>query len=89
MCTLHADSGLRAKPRPVRTCSWFHIVQTSFRRHTRRRFVPRTWFDRVPAGTVLAGTRLFSTHSEYKKLCVPRTCSSQNRTKNICERPGR
>ena len=25
-CTLRADSGLSAKPRPVRTCSRFHIV---------------------------------------------------------------
>ena len=36
MCTLRADSGLRVKPRPVRTCSRFHIVQTLFRRHTKR-----------------------------------------------------
>ena len=61
MCTLRADSGLRAKPRPVRTCSRF---LTSFRLHfggvLRRRFVPRTRFDCVPAGTVLAGTRLCS-----------------------------
>ena len=35
MCTLHADSGLRAKPSPVRTCSQFHIVQTSFRRRAK------------------------------------------------------
>ena len=41
----------------------------------RGRFVPRTWFDRVPAGTVLVGTRLFRTRSDYKKWCVPRTCS--------------
>ena len=34
-CTLCADSGLRTKPRPARTCSLFHIVQTSFRRHTK------------------------------------------------------
>ena len=34
-CTLRADSGLRAKPRPLRTCSRFHIVQTSFRRRTK------------------------------------------------------
>ena len=34
-CTLHADSGLRAKPCPLRTCSRFHIVQTSFRRRTK------------------------------------------------------
>ena len=34
-CTLHADSGLRAKPRSVRTCSRFHIVQTAFRRRTK------------------------------------------------------
>ena len=73
-CTLRADSCLCAKPRPVRTCSRFHIVHTSFRR-LRGRFVPRTWFDSVPAGTVLAGTRLFRTCSDYKKWCVPRTCS--------------
>ena len=35
MHALHADSGLRAKPRPVRTCSLFRIVQTSFRRRTK------------------------------------------------------
>ena len=35
MGTLRADSGLRAKSRPLRTCSRFHIVQTSFRRHTK------------------------------------------------------
>ena len=34
-CTLRDDSGLRAKPRPVRTCSRFHIVQTTFRRRTK------------------------------------------------------
>ena len=43
----------------------------------RGRFIPRTWFDCVPAGTVLAGTRLFRTCSDNKKWCVPRTCSSQ------------
>ena len=41
----------------------------------RGRFVPRTCFDRVPAGTVLAGTRLFRTRSDYKKWFLPRTCS--------------
>ena len=34
-CTLRADSGMRAKPRPLRTCSRFHIIQTSFRRRTK------------------------------------------------------
>ena len=38
-------------------------------------FVPRTWFDQVPAGTVLAGTVPARTRSDYKKWCVPRTCS--------------
>ena len=33
-CTLRADSSLRAKPRPVRTSSQFHIVQTTLRRRT-------------------------------------------------------
>ena len=32
---LRADSGLRAKPRPVRICSRFHSVQTSFQRRTK------------------------------------------------------
>ena len=41
----------------------------------RGRFVPRTWFDRVPAGTVLAGTWLFKTRLDYKIWCVSRTCS--------------
>ena len=53
----------------------------------RGRFVPRTWFDRVPADTVLAGTRLFRTRSDYKKWCVPRICSRWNCTENKCERP--
>ena len=51
------------------------------------RFVPRTCFDRVPAGTVLAETQLFRTRSDYKKWCVPRTCSRWNCTENKCERP--
>ena len=55
----------------------------------RGRFVLRTWFDRVPAGTVLAGTRLFRTRSDYKKWCVPRTCSEniEPYREHICERP--
>ena len=47
----------------------------------RGQFVPRTCFDRVPAGT-----RLFRTRSDYKKWCVPRTCSRWNCTENKCER---
>ena len=57
-----------------------HILGfTSFRLRfggvLRGRFVPRTCFDRVPDGTVLVGTRLFRTRSDYKKWCgtVPRT----------------
>ena len=40
-------------------------------------FVPKTWFDHVPAGTVLAGTVPARTRSDYKKwyMYVPRTCS--------------
>ena len=57
-----------------------HVLSfTSFRLRfggiLRGRFAPRTWFDCLPAGTVLAGTRLFRTRSDYKKWCVPRTCS--------------
>ena len=48
VCTLCADSGLRAKPRPLRTL--FLVAQRSylFGCVLRGRFVPRTWFDRVP-----------------------------------------
>ena len=34
-CTLRADSSLRAKPHPLRTCSRYTSVQTSFRRLTK------------------------------------------------------
>ena len=54
----------------------FTSFRLRFRGVLRGRFVPRTWFDRVPAGTVLRGTRHFRTRSDYKKWCVPRTCSS-------------
>ena len=61
MCTLRADSGLHAKPRPLRTLFSVHERSYLFGCVLRGRFVPRTWFDHVPAGTVLAGTILFST----------------------------
>ena len=78
MHALCADTSMRAKPHPVRTCSQFHIVQTSLRKRTSRTIVPRTWgtwFDRVLGRTVLPGAQLFSTRSYYKKFCAPRTCS--------------
>ena len=49
----------------------FTAFRLRFGGELRGRFVPRTWFNRVPAGTVLAGTRLFRTCSDYKKWCVP------------------
>ena len=66
---------LCAKPRPLE-----HVLGTiAFRLRLggvlRGWFVPRTWFDHVPAGTVLAGTVPPRTRSDYKKCCVPRTCS--------------
>ena len=73
-CTLRADSGLRAKPCQVRTCSQFHIVQTSFQRRTK-------------GASCSENTVRFRTRSDYKKWCVPRTCSSSKSTENICERP--
>ena len=69
-CTLHADSGLRAKPRPLEHVLGITSFRLRFGGVLRGRFVPRTCFDRVPAGT-----RLFRTRSDYKKRCVPRTCS--------------
>ena len=69
---------LCAKPLPVEHVLGTIVFRLYFglRRRTKGgRFVPRTWFDRVPAGTVLAGTRLFRTRSDYKKWRVPRTCS--------------
>ena len=75
MCTLRADSGLHAKPRHLEQVIGFTSFRLRFGGVLRGRFVPRTRFDCVPAGTVLAGTRLFRTRSDYKKWCVPRTCS--------------
>ena len=79
---------LCAKPLPVEHVLGTIAFRLRFGGVLRGRFVPRTWFDRVPAGTVLAGTRLFRTCSDYKKWCVPRTCSRWNCTENKCERPG-
>ena len=62
-------------PAHLEHCSQYTSVHTCFGCVLRGRFVPRTWFDHVPAGTVLAGTILFRTRSDYKKWCVPRTCS--------------
>ena len=62
-------------PAHLEHCSRYTSVHTCFGCVLRGRFVPRTWFDHVPAGTVLAGTILFRTRSDYKKWCVPRTCS--------------
>ena len=66
---------LCAKPLPVEHVLSIIAFRLRFGGILRGRFVPRTWFDRVPAGTVLAGTRLFRTRSDYKKWCVLRTCS--------------
>ena len=91
-CTLRADSGLRAKPRPLRTCSRFRIVQDFVIRGVLKGVinVPENMLcsEMLPAGTVLAGTQLFRTRSDYKKWCVPRTsprehcCHSWNCTEN-------
>ena len=77
---------LCAKPHPLEHVLGTIAFRLRFGGALRGRYVPRTWFDRVPAGTVLAGTRLFRTHSDYKKWCVPRTCSRWNCTENKCER---
>ena len=81
------SSQLCAKPLPVEHVLGTIAFRLRFAGVLRGRFVPRTWFDRVPAGTVLAGTQLFRTRSDYKKWCVPRTCSRWNCTENKCERP--
>ena len=62
-------------PTHLEHCSRYTSVHTCFGCVLRGRFVPRTWFDHVLAGTVLAETILFRTRSDYKKWCVPRTCS--------------
>ena len=74
-------------PAHLEHCSRYTSVHTCFGCVLRGRFVPRTWFDHVPAGTVLPGTILFRTRSDYKKWCVPRTCSRWNCTENKYERP--
>ena len=51
-------------------------------------FVQRIWFDRVPAGTVLAGTEpVQTTRNGVYREHVLRTCSCWNCTENKCERP--
>ena len=60
-------------PAHLEHCSRYTSVHTCFGCVLRGRIVPRTWFDHVPAGTVLAGTILFSTSFILQKWCVPRT----------------
>ena len=64
---------LCAKPLPVEHVLGTIAFRLRFGGILRGRFVLRTWFDRVPAGTVLAGKRLFRARSDYRKWCVPRT----------------
>ena len=49
--------------------------QTSFRRRTKGPICSENMVWPCSSWTVLAGTRLFRTHSDYKKWCEPRTCS--------------
>ena len=63
------------KPRPLEHVLGTTAFRLRFGGVLRGWFVPRTWFDHVPAGTVLAGTVPARTRSDYKKWCVPRTCS--------------
>ena len=78
---------LCTKPRPLEHVLGTTAFRLRFGGVLRGWFVPRTWFDHVPAGTVLAGTVPARTRSDYKKWCVPRTCSRWNCTENKCERP--
>ena len=92
MCTLRADSGLRAKPRPLRTLFSVHERSYLFLGCVLRgQFVPRTWFDHVPAGTVLAEQfslqPVQTTRNGVYREHVPRTCSRWNCTENKYERP--
>ena len=66
---------LCTKPRPLEHVLGTTAFRLRFGGVLRGWFVPRTWFDHVPAGTVLAGTVPARTRSDYKKWCVPRTCS--------------
>ena len=93
MCTLRADSGLRAKPCPIRTCSRFHIVQTAFRRRT----IKGGDLFREHGLTVFQLELFQREHNSLEPVqttrnCVyrehvPRTCSRWNCTENKCERP--
>ena len=76
MCTLRADSGLRAKPRPLSTL--FSVPQRSylFWRRTNGEFLFREH------GLTMFQLELFQREqfslvhrSYYQKWCVPRTCS--------------
>ena len=73
-------------PAHLEHCSRYTSVHTCFGCVLRGRFVPRTLFDHVPAGTVLAGTILFRIRSDYKYR-EHRTCSRWNCTENKYERP--
>ena len=66
---------LCTKPRPFEHVLGTTAFRLRFGGVLRGWFVPRTWFDHVPAGTVLVGTVPARTRSDYKKWCVPRTCS--------------
>ena len=69
---------LCTKPRPLEHILGTTAFRLRFGGVLRGWLVPRTWFDHVPAGTVLAGTVPARTRSDYKKWCVPRTCSSEH-----------
>ena len=55
-------------PAHLEHCSRYTSVHTCFGCVLRGRFVPRTWFDHVPAGTVLAGTILFRTPFRLQEM---------------------
>ena len=55
-------------PAHLEHCSGYMSVHTCFGCVLRGRFVPRTWFDDVPAGTVLAGTILFRTPFRLQEM---------------------
>ena len=71
MCTLRADSGLRAKPRPLRTLFSVHDRSYLFWMCTKGGDL-----FREHGLTMFQREQLSLEHrSDYKKWCVPRTCS--------------
>ena len=66
----------------------FTSFRLRFRGVLRGRFVPRTWFERVPAGTVLVGTQLFRSLFRLQEMVFSENMFQlEPYREHVCERP--